>query len=81
VLAFSCPPSISTIRPFLTVISSVQESGQSSGQALSTVECPQDLGSSVRGICAVIIACPFGRQTPSRQWIERRGSDRVATIL
>src|SRR5687768_8990910 len=42
------PPSILTTRPFSTVTSSVHESGQSSGQAVRTVECPQDSAEAVR---------------------------------
>src|SRR4051794_38958269 len=40
VVGFASPPSILTTRPFSTVTSRVQESGQSSGQAVRTVEWP-----------------------------------------
>ena len=40
------------MRPFSTVMWSVQESGQSSGQAVWTVECPQLSDSAGRAICA-----------------------------
>jgi hypothetical protein len=43
VTAFVSPPSMLTTRPFSTVTSTVHESGQSSGQAVRTVECPQVL--------------------------------------
>src|SRR6185312_4171891 len=41
VAGLASPPSILRMRPFSTVTSSVQESGQSSGQAVRTVEWPQ----------------------------------------
>ena len=39
---FASAPSILTTRPRSTVTSSEQESGQSNGQAVRTVECPHD---------------------------------------
>jgi hypothetical protein len=50
VTGFVLPPSILTTRPFSTVTSSVQESGQSRGQAVRTVERPQVSGAIGRGI-------------------------------
>src|SRR5215218_1070578 len=41
VTGLSSPPSIFWMRPFWTVTSRVHASGQSSGQAVRTVECPQ----------------------------------------
>src|SRR5689334_2538654 len=40
VTGLASPPSIFWMRPFSTVTSMVQASGQSSGQAVRTVECP-----------------------------------------
>jgi hypothetical protein len=50
VTGLSSPPSIFSIRPFSTVTSSVQASGQSSGQAVRTVDRPQVSGGAVRAI-------------------------------
>src|SRR5262252_9109477 len=50
VTGLSSPPSIFWIRPFSTVTSSVQASGQSSGQAVRTVECPHRSAGAERGI-------------------------------
>src|SRR5438128_2040501 len=48
VVGLSLVPSIFTTRPRSTVTSSEQQSGQSSGQAVRTVEWPQDRSSSGR---------------------------------
>src|SRR5258707_397803 len=52
VTGLSSPPSIFWTRPFSTVTSSVQASGQSSGHAVRTVECPQVSGGAVRAMPA-----------------------------
>src|SRR5438132_9073458 len=49
VTGLSSPPSIFRTRPCSTVTSRVQASGQSSGHAVRTVECPQVSGA---------VACP-----------------------
>src|SRR5688572_11737797 len=43
VIGFGCDPSIATARPLSTVTSRVQESGQSSGQTVSTVRAAVDM--------------------------------------
>jgi len=53
VMGLSAPPSIFWIRPFSTVTSSEQESGQSSGHAVRTVEWPHVSRAAVRGIPAL----------------------------
>src|SRR4051812_3711643 len=50
VTGLSSPPSIFWMRPFSTVTSSVQESGQSSGHAVRTVECPQVSDGAMRAM-------------------------------
>ena len=63
---FAWPPSILTTRPFSTVTSSVQESGQSSGHAVRTVERPHVTSGSapevLRGMADYRTPSPRRRQ-------------------
>src|SRR3954468_18025932 len=71
VTGFVSPPSILTTRPFSTVTSSVQASGQSSGQAVRMVECPKDSAAVVRAMGDYRSGAP-DRQTPRDEWTRKR---------
>src|SRR4051812_36610559 len=73
VTGLSSPPSIFLIRPFSTVTSSVQASGQSSGQAVRTVEWPHRSGGAVRAI---------GHYRIRRPWVTLpgHGGNRMADL-
>src|SRR6187200_2224507 len=75
VTGLSSPPSIFLMRPCSTVTSSVQESGQSSGQAVRTVELPQVSGGAVRAIPALSPRTP--RSSESNRGVEPERRDGV----
>src|SRR5262245_24469486 len=87
VAGFVSPPSIFLIRPLSTVTSTVQESGQSRGQAVRTVECPQVSAGAVRamsdytGLRAVASQAGSPMDTASRGAIRYRSLRRAREYL